>query len=330
MSTIHLPLRLRRLRQSKTLRSMLSETHLHTSDFIHPLFIKEGLSGKKAITSMPDVYQLGLDVLADEIKEVQQLKVPAVLLFGIPEIKDETGSQAIHHNGIIQKATREIKAIAPELTIICDLCFCEYTSHGHCGVLNHDKSLDNDGTLIKLAEQALSLVEAGADMIAPSGMIDGMVSYLRQSLDKHHYQNIPILSYAVKYASSFYGPFREAAEGAPQFGDRHQYQMNIANRNEALREAQLDIDEGADVIMVKPAQNYLDIIYQLKERHPEVPLAAYQVSGEYAQIKLAGQHGLLDEHAAMIESLIALKRAGSDMIISYFAKAINRHLLDAN
>ena len=278
---------------------------------------------------MPGHFQLSVDQLLSEIQEIKKLNIPAVILFGIPEYKDATGSAALDDDGVIQQAVKLIKKIAPEILVITDLCFCEYTDHGHCGVINkieaasvNERFVDNDQTLNLLQKQAVSHARAGADVVAPSGMMDGMVRAIRQALDENHFQDIPILSYAVKYASSFYGPFREAAEGAPQFGDRKTYQMNSANANEALREAELDVAEGADMLMVKPAQNYLDIIYRIKKEFPGVPLGAYQVSGEFAMIKAAVEKKWVDHDAAMLESLLAIKRAGADFIITYFAKEV--------
>lgn len=326
MNTFDLKNRPRRLRQTQAIRALVRETELTPNDVVYPLFIKEGLTVKRPIPSMPGVYQLPLNALKAEIDEIMALKIPAVILFGIPADKDEQGLSALNPEGIIQQATRLIKAHAPELLVMTDLCFCEYTSHGHCGVLLQQQ-VDNDPTLTLLGKQALSHAEAGADVIAPSGMMDGMVTSIRHALDSKNYQQIPILSYAVKYASAFYGPFRDAAEGAPQFGDRSQYQMDIANKNEALKEAALDIEQGADMLMVKPALCYLDIINELKHHFPETPLAAYQVSGEYSLIKMGGQQGLIDEQKAMIESLTAIKRAGASFIITYFAKTLNQLLL---
>ncbi len=324
---ILLPTRLRRLRAKPALQSLVRETELNTNDFVYPIFIKENCDEKIAIDSMPGVVQLGLKHLKEEIQSLKALKVKAVILFGIPNEKDELGKVALKSDGIIQKAIAEIKAIDDSILVISDLCFCEYTSHGHCGVLK-DNEVDNDKTLSMLGLQALSHAEAGADVIAPSGMMDGMVGYLRHILDDHLYHHLPILSYAAKYCSAFYGPFRDAAEGSPQFGDRSQYQMDVANSKEALREVALDIDEGADMLMVKPAMNYLDVIYQIKSQFSHVPLSAYQVSGEYALIKHGAKLGLIDETRAMVESLTAIKRAGADFIISYFAKDINRYLLE--
>ncbi len=318
--------RSRRLRQTPAIRALVRETTLHPSDIVLPIFIKEGLTDKQAISSMPGIYQLSLSDLPEEINTIVSLQISAVILFGIPQHKDDTGSTALKADGIIQKAIKIIKDIAPELLVITDLCFCEYTSHGHCGVIKN-QSVDNDLTLPLLAEQAISHANAGADVIAPSGMMDGMVQQIRSGLDETGFEQTPILSYAVKYASAFYGPFREAAEGTPQFGDRKQYQMDFGNRNEAVKEAELDVAEGADMLMVKPALSYLDIIADIKSHLPEIPLSAYQVSGEYSMIKVGAQQGLCNEQQVMLESLPAIKRAGANFIISYFAKDLNRLLL---
>ena len=326
MTKIHLPLRLKRLRVTDTARIMLQETRLNLNEFILPLFIHENLTGKRAIKTMPGHYQLSLKDLPAEIEEISQLGIRSVILFGIPSHKDDNGSSALNEHGVIQKAIQIIKKSNPELLIITDVCFCEYTDHGHCGVLNQHQHIDNDKTLFLLGQQAVSHAKAGADWVAPSSMTDGMVAAIRHALDKAGHQHVAILSYAVKYSSSFYGPFREAAQGAPQFGDRKTYQMDPANGQEALREAALDLEEGADLLMVKPAMNYLDVIYRLKENFPEVPLCAYQVSGEYAMIKVAAAQGLIDEQQAILESLTAIKRAGADLIISYFAKDVARIL----
>ena len=322
---ISLPgLRLRRLRKHPALRRLINETVISTDDLVLPLFIKSGEGIKCPIESMPGQYQLSVDQLPNEIKVISELNIPAVILFGIPDEKDEKGLSSLNDNGVIQQAVRQIKQLAPEMLVITDLCFCEYTNHGHCGVLTGSTvsgfDVDNDRTLKLLVKQAESHARAGADVIAPSGMMDGMVGALRDGLNQAGYTNIPILSYAVKYASSFYGPFREAAEGAPQFGDRKTYQMNPANGAMALREAELDVKEGADMLMVKPGMAYLDIIYRVKQQFPSVPLGAYQVSGEYSMIKAAAEKGWIDEQEAMMESLVAIKRAGADFIITYFAK----------
>lgn len=321
MQTFDLTHRPRRLRQKPALRALVRENQLTVNDLIYPLFIKEGLAEKNAINSMPDCFQYPLKDLANVAKEIETLGIKAVILFAIPKDKDEIGSAALKKENIITKSIDAIKAAAPNLLVITDLCFCEYTNHGHCGVLTTNHQLDNDKTLELLQQQAIIHADAGADIIAPSGMIDGMIGAIRHALDNHHHSQIPILSYAVKYQSALYGPFREAAEGAPQFGDRSSYQMDIANRLEALKEASLDIEQGADMLMVKPALFYLDIIRDIKNEFPQYPLCAYQVSGEYSMIVNAYQQGLVDKKLAILESLMAIKRAGSDMIISYFAKA---------
>lgn len=319
-------IRPRRLRVNQSMRDLVAETRLSVSDLVVPLFIRAGENIKKPISSMAGQFQLSVDRLAEEIDEIAALKIPAVLLFGIPAEKDACGSAAWQDYGVVQQAIRLIKTRAPQLLVIADLCFCEYTDHGHCGVIEKNRQgqwdVNNDQTLELLVKQALSLVQAGADIIAPSGMMDGMVKALRENLDAQGFQNIAILSYAVKYASSFYGPFREAAEGAPQFGDRKSYQMDPRNANEALREAELDVKEGADMLMVKPAQNYLDIIYRIKQAFPQLPLCAYQVSGEFAMIKAAAEKGWINEESAMLESVTAIKRAGANFIITYFAKEL--------
>ncbi|WP_133126981.1 porphobilinogen synthase [Legionella nagasakiensis] len=319
MNQYSIPLRLKRLRRTPAVRAMIQETHLHPAQFIAPLFISETLNAKREISAMPGQYQWTLNSLSEEIDTLSELGIPAVLLFGIPAHKDTRGRASLSTNGIIQQAIHKIRTINPEMLIIADVCFCEYTDHGHCGVLR-GHTIDNDATLALLAQQAVSYADAGADWVAPSSMTDGMVAAIRQELDANGHQEIAILSYAVKYSSSFYGPFREAAQGAPQFGDRKTYQMNPANSHEALREAALDLKEGADMLMVKPAMNYLDIIYRVKQRFPEVPLCAYQVSGEYSMLKAAAAQGLIDEKQAMLESLTAIKRAGADLMITYFAK----------
>ncbi len=310
--------RFRRLRQNETLRSMVRETHLRKEDLIYPLFACPGENIKNPVKSMPGVFQLSIDNIVRECEEAAGLGVPAVILFGIPSHKDEGGSEAFDENGIIQKTIRAIKKEVPEILVIGDVCLCEYTSHGHCGIL-HGEEILNDETIYVLAKTALSQVEAGADIVAPSDMMDGRVAAIRKVLDNHKYRNVPIMSYAVKYASSYYGPFRDAAEGAPKFGDRKSHQMDVANSNEALREAAADIEEGADIIMVKPAGPYQDIIRRIKDEL-NIPTAAYQVSGEYSIIKAGGQLGWIDEERMMLESLTGIKRAGADMILTYFAK----------
>lgn len=326
MTSIHLPLRLKRLRKTETVRSMLQETRLSVNEFILPLFIHQTLSEKRPIKTMPNHYQLPLTSLAAEIEEISRLGILGVILFGIPEYKDATGSASLHDTGVIQQAIQIIKKTNPDLLVITDVCLCEYTDHGHCGVLQHNKTIDNDKTLSLLAQQALSHAQAGADWVAPSSMTDGMVQAIRTTLDKAGHGDTAILSYAVKYCSCLYSPFRDAAEGTPRFGNRKTYQMNPANGNEALREAALDLAEGADLLMVKPALFYLDIIYRLKQHYPEIPLCAYQVSGEFAMIKNAAQQHLIDETAAMLESLLSIKRAGANMIISYFTKDVALYL----
>jgi len=297
---------------------MVRETRLSPDDFILPLFVAHGRGVEKEISSMPGHYQQSIDNIEKDCEEVNQLGIPAVILFGIPEHKDDVGSEAYSDEGIVQRAIKAIKNKTPELVVITDVCLCEYTSHGHCGVVQNGV-VQNDATLELLAKEALSHAKAGADMVAPSDMMDGRVGAIRHLLDSEGFYDIPIMSYAAKYASSFYGPFREAAESAPQFGDRLSYQMDPSNSREALREVALDIDEGADIIMVKPALAYLDIIYQVKQQF-NLPVAAYNVSGEYSMIKAAAKLGWIDGERAMMESLVAIKRAGADMILTYFAK----------
>lgn len=321
MNTFNLTNRPRRLRQNASFRDLVRETTLHPNDFIYPLFIKEGLSEKVEVSSMPGVYQYSLKDLKSVAKELENLNLKAVILFAVPNDKDELGSSSLQKDGLIPKAIHEIKS-ASNLLVITDLCFCEYTSHGHCGALDDKHYLDNDQTLELLAKQALVHAEASSDVIAPSGMIDGMVKAIRMGLDEQGYQNTPILSYAAKYQSALYGPFREAAEGTPQFGDRSTYQMDIANRYEALKEVALDVNEGADMLMVKPALFYLDIIRDVKNAHPEVPLCSYFVSGEYSMLVNAYQNGIVNKERAILESHTSIKRAGSDLIITYFAKEI--------
>lgn len=316
--------RLRRLRYNPVVRDMIRETYLHKNDLIYPLFAVPGKGVKNEIRSMPGVFQMSIDVLVEECKEVEALGIPAVILFGIPEHKDEVGSGAYAENGIIQQAVRAIKGACKKLVVITDVCLCEYTSHGHCGVLDGEKIL-NDETVSLLAKEAVSHAQAGADIIAPSDMMDGRISAIRKALDYKGFSDIPIMSYAVKYASGYYGPFRDAAESAPAFGDRRSHQMDVANTNEAMREAESDIEEGADIIMVKPAGAYLDVLYRVKEKF-QMPTAAYQVSGEYAMIKAAGKMDWIDEQRVMIESLMGIKRAGADMILTYFAKDVAKYL----
>ncbi|MBL7126994.1 MAG: porphobilinogen synthase [Dehalococcoidales bacterium] len=317
-------LRLRRLRRTEPLRSLVRENRVDVDDFIYPMFVAEGRGIKQEITSMPGIFRYSPDQLSREIEEVASLKIPAVLLFGIPEDKDETGSSAYLPEGVIQQAIRAIKKSAPEMLVITDVCLCEYTSHGHCGIVA-DGQVDNDRTLPLLAKMAISHVEAGADIVAPSDMMDGRVKAVREVLDEKGFQHIPILSYAAKYASAYYGPFREAAESTPQFGDRRAYQMDPPNVREALREVEQDIAEGADIIMVKPALAYLDVIRQVRDNF-NYPLAAYNVSGEYAMVKAAAQRGWLDEQNVVLETLTAIKRAGADIILTYHAKDAARWL----
>ncbi len=309
--------RLRRLRYNGILRQMVSETQLSVDDFVMPLFVIAGKNVRNPINSMPGNYQLSVENIVEECKKVWASGVKAVLLFGIPEHKDEDGSVACEHNGIVQQAIRAIKKEIPEIYIIADVCNCEYTVHGHCGTII-DGDVDNDLTLITLAKQSVSLAEAGADMIAPSDMMDGRVAIIREQLDLNKFEKIPIMSYSAKYASGFYGPFREAAESAPKFGNRATYQMNPANSNEAMREVKADIEEGADIVMVKPALSYLDVIYRVKNEF-NMPVAAYNVSGEFSMIKAAAQNDWIDGDRVMMEVLTSIKRAGADIIITYHA-----------
>ena len=308
----------RRLRKNSAFRGLIRETQLSASQFVYPLFVMPGKNRREEIPSMPGVFRLTVDQLAGEAKECLRLGVHSVILFGLPEKKDGVGSGAHSRNGIIQTAIKELKNKVPELLVITDVCLCEYTDHGHCGCLI-DNVVDNDATLEILAKTALSHAEAGADMVAPSDMMDGRVAEIRAALDENNHESIPIMSYAVKYASAFYGPFRDAADCAPQFGDRKSYQMDPANSREALREATLDVDEGADILIVKPAVAYLDIVARLKEEF-DLPIAAYHVSGEYAMIKAAAEKGWIDGEKVMAETLLSIKRAGADIIITYFAK----------
>lgn len=315
--------RLRRLRINPRIRELIRDTHIRMNDIILPLFIHHNKDLKNPIQSMPGHFQMGLNHLEAEIKEIVDLQIPGVILFGIPEHKDPQGKTAFCNEGVIQKAVEKIKKIAPNLLVITDVCLCEYTSHSHCGVLTHSGEIDNDATLELLAKQAVSHAQAGADIIAPSGMMDGMVKILRQNLDQAQLQHIPILSYAVKYCSALYSPFRELAETNLLQGDRKTYQMDFANTNEAVREASLDIGEGADILMVKPAHGYLDIIAKIKTVYPSIPLAAYHVSGEYAMIKAAAMQGWIDEKAVALEVLTAIKRAGANFIFTYYAKELS-------
>lgn len=314
----------RRLRNSETIRAMVRETSLHTNDLIYPIFVAEGKGIKNPIASMPGVYQLSLDYLETEIDEVVSLGIPSVILFGIPVDKDAEGSGAYHDHGIVQQAIRAIKQRHPELVVIADTCLCEYTDHGHCGLIENGQVL-NDPTLDLLAQTAIAQAKAGADIIAPSNMMDGFVAAIRYGLDKAGFQHIPIMSYAVKYASAYYGPFRDAANSTPQFGDRKSYQMDYANRNEAIREAASDVEEGADFLIVKPALSYLDIVRDVKNNF-DLPIVAYNVSGEYAMVKAAAQNGWIDEKKIVLETLTSMKRAGADLIMTYHAKDVARWL----
>ena len=314
----------RRLRSSAAMRALVKETYLHKEDLIYPLFVIEGTNIKNEVSSMPGVFQFSLDRLGEEIDEIVALGIKAVILFGLPAEKDEVGSGAFHDHGIVQKATRFIKERHPELLVVADTCLCEFTSHGHCGVVEGDKIL-NDESLNLLAQTAISQAEAGADIIAPSNMMDGFVTAIRAGLDAAGFEHIPVMAYSVKYASSFYGPFRDAADGAPQFGDRKTYQMDPSNRMEAIREATSDVEEGADFLIVKPALAYLDIIRDVKNNFA-LPIVAYNVSGEYAMVKAAAINGWIDEKNVVLETLLGMKRAGSDLIITYHAKDVCRWL----
>jgi porphobilinogen synthase len=316
--------RFRRTRMTEALRSMVRETELSVNDFIYPLFVVPGTKFRKEVSSMPGVYQLSVDELVRECAEVKALKIPAVILFGIPEHKDDVGSGAYDEHGIVQTAVRSLKKELPELVVITDVCLCEYTSHGHCGIVRGNEIL-NDESIELLAKEALTHAQAGADIVAPSDMFDGRVLAIRQVLDANGFRNTPIMSYAAKYASGFYGPFREAAESTPKFGDRRSHQMDPANALEALSEVEQDIREGADIVMVKPALPYLDVIRRVKERFG-VPTAAYNVSGEYAMIKAAGRNNWIDEQRVTMEVLTGIRRAGADLILTYFAKDAARLL----
>jgi len=321
---------------NSSLRAMVRETELAPTDFIYPLFVRHGRQVRQEISSMPGIYQWSVDMLAREAEEIAELGIPAVMLFGIPEEKDPVGLENFDPNGVVQQSIRAIKEAVPETVVITDVCMCEYTDHGHCGILNagDDRAhphlpegyVLNDPTLEILGKVSVSHAQAGADMVAPSGMIDGMVSAIRTALDETQFEHLPILSYAVKYASSFYGPFREAAESPPKFGDRKSHQMDPANAREALREAALDVAEGADMLMVKPALPYLDVIQRVRQTFPETPLAAYNVSGEYAMLKAAAANGWVDERGVVLETLTAIKRAGADLILTYHAREAARWL----
>ncbi|MEN2986639.1 MAG: porphobilinogen synthase [Thermodesulfovibrionaceae bacterium] len=316
--------RLRRLRRTEILRKMVRETILTPQDFIYPMFVVPGRGVKNPISSMPECFQESIDEAVKTAKEVFSLGIPAVILFGIPEYKDELGTSAYDENGVVQQAVKAIKDTVPEIVVITDVCLCEYTSHGHCGIIKNGK-VDNDATLEVLAKEAVSHAKSGADIVAPSDMMDGRVGRIRKALDEEGFSDVVILSYSVKYASAFYSPFREAAQSAPAFGDRRSYQMDPANRREALREVALDIEEGADIVMVKPALAYLDVISDVKKTF-HIPVAAYNVSGEYSMVKAAAQLGWLHEETVMMEILTAIKRAGADLILTYFAKKAARLL----
>ena len=325
----HFPIsRPRRLRADENLRRLTRETAISTDDLIYPMFVVHGHDVAIEISSMPGCYQYSVDRLVSAAKELVTLGIPGTILFGIPDFKDALGSEAYADDGIIQQAIRALKDAVPELLVITDVCLCEYTDHGHCGIVQHGDVL-NDRTLELLAKESLSHARAGADVIAPSDMMDGRVGTIRAALDENGYESIPILAYSAKYASAFYGPFREAAESAPQFGDRRSYQMDPPNAEEALREVALDIEEGADIVMVKPALSYLDVICRVKDRF-KMPVAAYNVSGEYAMIKAAAQQGWIDEKRAALEVLTSIKRAGADMILTYFAKSVAEWLRNDN
>jgi len=316
--------RTRRLRKTESIRRLVRETKLSVDDLIYPLFIEDGTGIETEIVSMPGIKRFSLDRISKELDEIVSLNIPAVLLFGIPSKKDDEGSETWNDEGIIQQAIRFIKKNYPNLYVITDVCFCEYTSHGHCGII-HDNDVDNDATLVNIAKQSISHVKAGADMIAPSGMMDGTVAMVRETLDNSGFLDTPIMAYSVKYASAYYGPFRDAADSSPSFGDRRTYQMDAANRDEAMRKATFDDAEGADILMVKPALSYLDIIRDLKNNFDR-PIACYNVSGEYAMIKAAAEKGWIDGERVMLESLLSMKRAGADIIITYFAKEVARVL----
>lgn len=322
-------IRPRRLRYNPIIRDLVRETQLTINDLIATIFVKHGKNEKNPIKSMPGFFQYTIDRLDEEIKEIVALGIKAIIVFGIPEHKDHLGSDSYGYNGIVQQAIRKIKAIAPQLLVISDICFCQYTSLGHCGVTvecNDLVDVDNDQTLELLAKQAVSHAKAGADMVAPSGMMDGMVRAIRMALDKENFKSIPILSYAVKYRSAMYGPFGDAVGGAAKLGDRSSYQMDIANSDEALREAMLDIEEGADILMVKPAHTYLDIIYKIKQAYQYMPIAAYHPSGEYMMLKAASDAGAIEEKRSVMEVMTAIKRAGASFIITYFAKDLAKWL----
>jgi len=317
--------RLRRLRFLPALRDMVAETKMDINSLIYPVFVEYGRGKKTEIPSMPGIFRLSIDQLIKEVREVKDLGIPGILIFGIPDKKDKMASGAYAEKGVVQEALRAIRAEVKDILLITDVCLCEYMEHGHCGIVNSKGEIENDSTLELLARTAVSHAEAGADMVAPSDMMDGRVKAIRDALDRAGFINLPIMSYAAKYASSFYGPFRDAAESAPKFGDRKSHQMNPANVREALREVELDIKEGADIVMVKPALSYLDVIYRVKRKF-NVPVAAYNVSGEYSMVKAAGEKNWVDEKNVMMEILLSIKRAGADIIITYFAKEVARQL----
>jgi len=310
----------RRLRRTQALRDLVRETTLAPDDFVYPFFVVHGEGVRNSIASMPGIDQISVDALAGEARKLGSLGIKAVLLFGIPSTKDALGAESFAEDGVVQQAIRALKDASPELVVVTDVCLCEYTDHGHCGVLDEGGYLLNDETLEVLGRIAISHAEAGADVVAPSGMIDGMVGAIRGALDGEGLERVAILSYAVKYASAFYGPFREAAEGAPAFGDRKSHQLDPANAREALRETALDVEQGADALLVKPALGYLDVVRQVRDRFPELPLAAYNVSGEYAMVKAAAANGWLDEREAVLEVLTGIRRAGADLVVTYHAK----------
>ena len=318
--------RFRRTRLNKTLRALTRETTLSVNDFIYPLFVRSGEGIKTEVASMPGVFQMSIDVILEECAQLQSLGINAIILFGIPDVKDSIGSDALCDHGIIASCVRAVKKAHPDMFVVTDLCFCEYTDHGHCGIIDHKhETVDNDATLEISASQALVHAKAGADMIAPSGMMDGIIQTLREALDKGGYPNLPIMSYSTKFASAYYGPFRDVAESTPSFGDRGSYQMDPANRREAVAESISDELQGADILMVKPALAYLDIVREIKD-NTSLPLAVYNVSGEYAMLKLAGKHGLIDYERVVMETMLSFKRAGADIIISYHAKEVAKML----
>ena len=327
MSLPDLMIRPRRLRNSATLRRMVRETQLSTADLIYPMFIDETIEAEVPVKSMPGVSRIPLSQVGDAVKQVEALGIPGIILFGIPAEKDAIGSSGWDANGIVQQAIRTAKAACPDMCVIADTCFCEYTDHGHCGVL-HGEDVDNDETLANLQKEAVSYAEAGVDIVAPSGMMDGMIAAIRTALDDAGFSQLPIMSYAVKYASGYFGPFRDAADSAPSFGDRASYQMDPANRREALKEAWLDVEEGADMLMVKPALAYMDIIREVKDA-TQLPLAVYNVSGEYAMVKAAAANGWIDEKRVVLETMTGFKRAGADLILTYHALDVARWLKEA-